>query len=663
MPRDSCFISLLVDKILYEPVMFFVGAGLSKNWGFPLGQELARWIAERYKSMNQPREPEVQAVLEKEENRGSLPLVAEVLARNKCWFVRNVLWCPESPPCLHFYSTEDELGDGDPLEEGRFGVPHIVIGRLAKEGLIQEIMTTNYDCLLEAGCYAVGMFSLQGDQGSQSVSTAFPWTEAYRVFADCDDALRLAPRRAVFRIYKIHGCIAALKRRVQQTPCSGPCAHHTRPPGNGGFPCNLSQEQFNLVITYRELLDWRHDHWARDLFLDRVRTHHVVFLGTDVSDSVLHASLRSVFEEAWGRAKTAGDNRPSGKLSVTGTGAGTSSYPGDAISKAQVAAGQETSEPTPPANNLNCRAQATEREVSPILRQILRTAAQDHLIEDAQVYSLGQASRERLGHLFRQVYSGVMRGLIVQQLNLQGTGWIEGLLARSESDLELSGATVGAVPSHSPGARIGLLRRSREVCERIISRIESLPDKFWYDALPVAVLISWLLGEPALSEGDSSLLRRVSRRYYYVPPSYVKELTFPLLLAYAALVARTVGDGAKCLHGGWVLLRPQERVQPLVFPVVLPPDHYLTRRLNLPRSEVRPPLWLARQACVQPTLLLVDRIGTGSRRVRVNPAIMPGVGSAFHIALLRYQVVSERDLLDDAMNGAWIEQLYSMRRE
>lgn len=658
------FVSFLVQRLLDAPVMFVIGAGFSKNWGFPLGWELAEWLGRRYEQLRSLEEPDVKAVLEDDGRKKDLSLVAEVLARNKCWFIRKVFWDPESPPCAHFYDTAEELGEGDPLADGRLGEPHIVIGRLAKEGLIQEIITTNYDCLLEAGCYAVGMYEAQGERTGNITASVFPWTESYRVYSSREDAVELVPRRAVFRIYKIHGCVASLKRRVQEDECADKCPPHEYSREMVGSKCYLGQDRFNLVITYRELLDWRQDRWARDLFLDRVRTHHLVFLGMQGADSVLHASLRSIFEEVWGadRSGVVVNTSEYGKSPV-GSG---SCLPGRRGEPAmpEVAAGQcqrpEEHESALRDYRSDIRAQASERDVSPILRQILRTAAYGRLDEEIQIYDVNHDSRARFVRLFREVYVGAMRKLLEQRLRLRGPGWVERILAREENGQQTKdGQGVTDL------VRESLLRRSHRICGKLASDVvKDLPEKLWYHALPTAVLISWLLREPALSQGDSSLLQRVRRPHYYVPLSCVEELTFPLLAAYYGLIAKLGSSQSACLQDGWVLMPPRyvkglrQLVRPLVFPVVLPPDHYLARRLHLPRPEVCPPISLARQACVQPTLLLIIKAGEASRNVRVNPAVVPGAGSGLHVNQLTYHVVPECDLIGDDLSVGWVDGLY-----
>jgi hypothetical protein len=52
-----------------------------------------------------------------------------------------------------------------------------------------------------------------------------------------------------------------------------------------------------VVYTYREIQNWRSDHWTADLLRTLLRTRTLVFGGYSTADPVIHDTFRSVYEE------------------------------------------------------------------------------------------------------------------------------------------------------------------------------------------------------------------------------------------------------------------------------------------------------------------------------------------------------------------------------
>lgn len=607
------FVEILSKKLLDESVLFFIGAGLSLNWGLPSGRELADWISSQLDSDAGDKD-----ILE--QIKSSLPEVAEIVAPNKGYLLRKVLHHYSN---RNFFKTADEfLKNRDPVSAGDIGVPHIVVGRLAKEELIQEVMTVNYDCLIEAGCQAVGMM----ENGSKHMDVwRYPWPETYRVVADHRDILESAPGRHVFHVHKIHGCIARFRKKVAEVErmCSKrDCRRDAACPD-----CPMTQDKFNFVITYRELADWRQDRWARDLFFDRVRTHHVVFAGVHGSDTVLHAALRAVYDEVW--ASKRNDRTLCSPSSGVIHSDDNSQTPAQ---QQELCVGQGHS--SLPIQEI--RAQATEYKRNFYMRQILGSAAGGPVVDETQIWPLcpEDAAKSRMEALFRSTYVSCVQKLLLRQVQWYWTPWAEEVL-RQEARKEFA---------------VNPLRQAEHARSRLEKAITTVSDEaVWYTALPTATRFSWALGQDYM-EWDESFLRRLAFPNYYVPISCNYRFVFPLVAFYAFLHALSFGP--RWVDGGWVLLRSPARIysQHLIFPVVAPRDDILARRFSIPLKDAYPPTHLLRSGCVEPVLVL---IGNPSEKVLANITARAGACSALGTSRIRLVPLSYHQLMDEGAFLRW----------
>lgn len=172
------------------------------------------------------------------------------------------------------------------------GDSQIALARLAKEGFISEIITTNWDDLMEFACHAVGMyvktsdgitFGHSGEEWQQGEDLA-PMLEVKRYnnyaisISEEEDFYNSSnpPANAKFYLYKIHGSVDTILNHLGQT-----------------------EEEFdvNLVITHSDLLNWRNDKWSEDLVNSVMRSHEVVFAGISGQDNVIYATVRKLIEE------------------------------------------------------------------------------------------------------------------------------------------------------------------------------------------------------------------------------------------------------------------------------------------------------------------------------------------------------------------------------
>ena len=152
-------------KILeFKDFAIFCGAGISKNSGLPLANELKQYILEKLFIDKKDRD-EVMA--------SNLPFEAfmETLSENS-----DIL------KILHIF------------EKGEPNTNHVLIARMAKNGYLKTILTTNFDLLIEKALEKEGLkrnkdFEVYYDEGQFSGID----------FEDIEDK--------VIRIFKIHGSV------------------------------------------------------------------------------------------------------------------------------------------------------------------------------------------------------------------------------------------------------------------------------------------------------------------------------------------------------------------------------------------------------------------------------------------------------------------------
>lgn len=189
---------------------------------------------------------------------------------------------------------------------------HRYLAWLAREGLIEEIITTNYDTCLEQAfhssfgpAYASGLGRgwpcYAGDKPWSTITTV----EAYQASGGARRTVN-GLRRPRLRIYKINGCAQEIAEcQVSGATCGKKCPD-LQPPLIGACPMD------RIALTERQLQDWRQNHWARELFKDRARSHRLLFVGFGSDEpQIRHTALALLEEEMDGRRAAAGVSDPS----------------------------------------------------------------------------------------------------------------------------------------------------------------------------------------------------------------------------------------------------------------------------------------------------------------------------------------------------------------
>ncbi len=153
---------------------------------------------------------------------------------------------------------------------------HYYIAFLAREGLIDEVITTNYDtCMEQAYCNTFGLkYPLTGDD---SPALVIDTLSEYRDKAGRKFTSGPKPRRCL-KVYKINGCAGKLPSKQDHAQ-------------NGQCKCK------SILLTERDLQHWRHRSWARDLFRDRMRSRTLLFSGFGSDEPQVRFTVMQVCEE------------------------------------------------------------------------------------------------------------------------------------------------------------------------------------------------------------------------------------------------------------------------------------------------------------------------------------------------------------------------------
>lgn len=140
---------------------------------------------------------------------------------------------------------------------------HRYIVFLAREGLIDEIITTNYDCCFEKA------YQQTFQEKSNNAALVITDLDGYRQFSG---KLFTNSGTRCLKIYKINGCAGKLKQ-------------------NKDYPTE------HILLMERQLQNWRDRKWARDLFNDCLRSRTLVFSGFGSEEPQVRHTALQIAEE------------------------------------------------------------------------------------------------------------------------------------------------------------------------------------------------------------------------------------------------------------------------------------------------------------------------------------------------------------------------------
>ena len=144
---------------------------------------------------------------------------------------------------------------------------HRFLAYLAREGLITEIITTNYDCCIENAF--INTFGPSRINEGRDAHVCITDLAEYRKYGG-RRFTRSSPRRSILHIFKINGCA-------------------------GRYTAEGLHER--IILTERQLQSFRNENWAKDLFRDRARSHTLVFSGFGSEEpQVRHTALNIIRE-------------------------------------------------------------------------------------------------------------------------------------------------------------------------------------------------------------------------------------------------------------------------------------------------------------------------------------------------------------------------------
>ncbi|OIQ52730.1 SIR2 family NAD-dependent protein deacylase [Neomoorella thermoacetica] len=265
-------LSRLIDRLFRKMIVPFLGAGVSYNAdpdGLTRTPDMIRRLAQKLileaeKSIELAKfllcicgkqdGTEVDLCIDKLCNAG-MAVLAEVYIHlhnevKACNILRVAEFCDLEPTPTHCY-----------------------IAYIAREGYINEIITTNYDTCMEKAYEK----SFNRNFTSRQVRVVTNLSE-YRHFIDDSN-----PKYPLLHIYKINGCAKKFKEDPQN-------------------------EAANIVLTERQLQNWRENKWAQDMFRDRCRTRSILFSGFGSEEPQIRHTVLQVMDEFINNGQNSGNN-------------------------------------------------------------------------------------------------------------------------------------------------------------------------------------------------------------------------------------------------------------------------------------------------------------------------------------------------------------------
>jgi hypothetical protein len=146
---------------------------------------------------------------------------------------------------------------------------HRYIAFLAREGCIEEIITSNYDiCLSKA--YNESFCVRDGAEDNVMEITNL---KTYRQYS----GKRKHNNHQFLKVYHINGCAKCLKDASDDEERESYCK--------------------KILLTESQLQDWRQRHWSKEMLKDRLRTRSLVFSGFGSPEPQVRHTIIQVLEE------------------------------------------------------------------------------------------------------------------------------------------------------------------------------------------------------------------------------------------------------------------------------------------------------------------------------------------------------------------------------
>ena len=136
---------------------------------------------------------------------------------------------------------------------------HLIIAKLSREGFIREVITTNYDCNFEKAYTRI-----TGNDSNEVIASL----DKYRKHGGASNGTNNN-----LKIFKVNGCAKQLGDGTDEEQCK------------------------RILLTERQLQQWRNRQWAADIFKDRLRCNTLFFNGFGSEEPQIHHTLQTVLDE------------------------------------------------------------------------------------------------------------------------------------------------------------------------------------------------------------------------------------------------------------------------------------------------------------------------------------------------------------------------------
>lgn len=164
---------------------------------------------------------------------------------------------------------------------------HHYLAILVREGLVQEILETNYDEFVE-----MAVDETFGDPSSRRAETAelppalvIQDLESYREKIACPRKLAEGDAQALVKVIKLNGCAKVYRDGMNAS--------------KQGIISKTSPDDVarRIILTEEQLQSWGDKAWARELLSDRVRSRALVFIGFGNQDPIVRHHAIAVIRE------------------------------------------------------------------------------------------------------------------------------------------------------------------------------------------------------------------------------------------------------------------------------------------------------------------------------------------------------------------------------
>jgi hypothetical protein len=185
--------------------------------------------------------------------------------------------------------------------------PLLSLGRLVSEGVVDVILTTNWDAYIEVGCLLVGVRVGDCDEATtrkEGWLSALPaWLWVYETPSEA--AFFTRPQAAV-ALFKLHGGVRTILGILTRL------LH-----GEIGRKDAEVQLRRTFLVSSEDLVHWREiNRWVAEATGDTVRSHRVLMVGLSGADPVIYRAMRERAREWEDSAQDPANQNVAGQLPV-----------------------------------------------------------------------------------------------------------------------------------------------------------------------------------------------------------------------------------------------------------------------------------------------------------------------------------------------------------